>query len=333
MYQKKVAYAIVNFGGPRSLKEIRPFLEALLTDPDVIRTNLFGFVQKYLFKKIAKKRAKKIQKDYIKIGGKSPIFFDTEQIAYLLSQELDAKVITFHRYLTDTHEKFLEEINRLDADEIIIFPMFPQFSYATTGSIARFFSLNLKEDILKKIRWIKSYPGNNYFIKAYTEKINRIIQENHLNIDETVLFFSSHGIPKDFVQTGDLYESECEISFMKIMKNFPYLLGKLGYQSKFGPGEWLRPYTEDLCNQADEWTQGRKNIIIIPLSFTSDHIETLFEIESQYVPILKHKRYNVFRCPALNQDSTWIEAILEILKETNLMNNQMLIRRSFQEKR
>jgi protoporphyrin/coproporphyrin ferrochelatase len=332
MHQKKISYVIVNFGGPRNLKEIRPFLETLLTDQDVIRTKLPQFLQKFIFKKIARNRAKKIQKDYIKIGGKSPIFFDTENIAYLVSQRLDAKVLTYHRYLTDTHQKFLEEINNINTDEIHIFPMFPQFSYATTGSIARFFNQNLSESILNKVRWIKSYPGHTSFIQAYTNKIQDLILEHQLNPNETILFFSSHGIQKNLVQTGDIYESECQISFNKIMHNFPYLLGKMGFQSKFGPGEWIQPYTEDMCYQVDEWSQGRKNIIIIPLSFTSDHIETLFEIEHLYLPILKSKKYNVFRCPALNQGSTWIDSIIEILKETNLMTNQMLIRRPLKEK-
>lgn len=333
MFQKKYAYIIANFGGPRSLDEIRPFLTCLLTDPDVIRTKLPKPFQNYLFRRIAKKRAKKIQKDYKKIGGKSPIFQDTESVAFSLSQKIDSPVIAFHRYLLDTHPSFIAKINQLEVDEIRIFPMFPQFSYATTGSIARFFSRHFDEAILKKMRWIKSYPAHSYFVDNLQTKIKEVLSTHHLKEDETLLLFSAHGIPQEFVDTGDIYESECQLSFEAVMNKFPYALGKLAYQSKFGPKQWLTPYTEDLCKQMKEHAQGRKNIVIIPLSFTSDHIETLYEIEHLYMPILKELDYRIFRCPALNQDAKWIDSISEILKESNLMANQMLIRKPLKEKK
>jgi len=332
MFPKETAYIIANFGGPRNLTEIRPFLETLLTDPDVIRTKWPKFMQEWLFKKIAKRRAKKIQKDYKKIGGKSPIFQDTENLAYALSEKLDKKVLTFHRYLPTTHQNFIDEVNQLKVDEIKIFPMFPQFSYATTGSIARFFSKHFEEQTLRKMRWIKSYPGSSHFINSYQKKIEGLFLEKDLKQDETMLLFSAHGVPEEFITSGDIYESECQISFQRIMQKFPYVLGKLSFQSKFGKGEWIKPYTEKVCHSIDDLSQGRKNIIIVPLSFTSDHIETLYEIEYEYVPILRNKGYQVYRCPALNLDPNWISSIYELLKSDDLLTNPMLIRKPLKEK-
>lgn len=323
---KKIAYIIANFGGPRHLKEIRPFLEELLTDRDVIRTRMPKPIHNYLFKRIAKKRSKKIQSDYESIGGKSPIYEDTEEIALKLRKELDAPVLTFHRYLPSTHEDFLQLVKQTDADEWIIFPLFPQFSYATTGSIARFFENHLPKETTLKMRWIKSYSGHPAFAKCYQKKIKELMTKHHLKEEKTVLLFSAHGLPQTFIEEGDLYLDECERSYRKILNAFPLAMGKLSFQSKFGPGEWLRPSTYDVCTDFENSSEERETVIFIPLSFTSDHLEILFEVERLYLPIIEEKGIKAIRCDALNQDEKWVEGIVEIIKESDRTNTKMLIR-------
>jgi ferrochelatase len=314
-------YLLVNFGGPRSLEEIRPFLQELLCDQDVIRSNLPAFLHKILFSRLAKKRALKIAADYLEIGGKSPIYFDTELLADKLSKKLNAKVITFHRYLPDTHAESLKQIE--NASSLKIIPLFPQFSYATTGSIARFFS-HLPP---QKLKWIKSYPAHPAFIRCYQERIRETLALYNLKEEEVVLLFSAHGLPAESSLEGDLYESECELSFRLVMEEFPKAMGKLAYQSKFGKGEWLRPYTDEVCKTISHWHRNRKSIIFIPISFTSDHIETLFEIEKLYLPIIRRQGMNAYRCPALNLQPYWVDALAEIAQDMNLCSNQMLVRR------
>src|SRR5579885_3024221 len=131
------AFLIVNFGGPRNLEEIAPFLRELLTDQDVVRSGWPQFIHNILFSRIAKKRARQIAHDYALIGGGSPIYRDTEELARQLRTLLKAPVYTFHRYLTATHADFISKIQQDQADEIVVFPLFPQFSYSTTGSIAK----------------------------------------------------------------------------------------------------------------------------------------------------------------------------------------------------
>lgn len=325
MHQKK-AYIIANFGGPRSLDEIEPFLSTLLTDRDVVRTKFPTLIHNYLFKKIAKKRSKKIAHDYQFIGGKSPIYQDTEAVVTEIKKNLDAPVMAFHRYLPATHPAFVEEIRKIDADEIRIFPMFPQFTYATTGSIARWFQKNLPSSIVNKMRWVKSYPGHPSFIGAHQNSIKTYLKQQNLKEEETILLFSAHGIPQQFVDTGDVYQWECQSSFQHIMEAFPKVLGRLSYQSKFGPGEWLKPYTIDVCQDIKKWCENRKNVAFVPVSFTSDHIETLFEIETQYMSVIREQGLNAYRIPAFTLDPEWIQSILDILKESNLCANQMLIR-------
>lgn len=320
------AYLIVNFGGPRSLAEIRQFLSALLTDRDVVRTKLPTPLHNYLFRRIAKKRASKITNDYLSIGGGSPIYSDTEYVAEKLREKLNAPVLTFHRYLPQTHAASLAAIKALEVDEIRVFPMFPQFTYATTGSIARFFQKSLSEKTLLKLKWVKSYPSHPAFIEVIQRSIQEFLTTHNLKEKETFFFFSAHGLPQEFVDQGDLYAYECRLSYQRVLEGFPHAQGILAFQSKFGPGEWLKPYTQDACEKIDRYREGREHILFIPISFTSDHIETLFEIEQQYLPIIREQELTAYRLPALNRRPDWIEAIVTILENYVPTSTSMLVR-------
>ncbi|HSW86711.1 MAG TPA: ferrochelatase [Rhabdochlamydiaceae bacterium] len=316
---------IVNFGGPRNLNEIEDFLKALLCDRDVIRTGFPSWLHNLLFSRIAKKRARTIVKDYELIGGSSPIFEDTEAIAHTISATRSQKVLTFHRYLPSTHEAFIQTIRNSECDRLTIFPMFPQYSYATTGSIARFFSKRFGISAMNKMGWVRSYFSHPAYIQCMQKCIAEYLQEQNLNEKETILFFSPHGLPQEFISRGDRYQTECQASFQKIASFFPNALSVLAYQSKFGKGEWLRPYTNELCEQVASWGKGYRNGVFIPLSFTSDHIETLFEVEYQYLPIVRAKGFHAYRCPALNRRKDWINAIAQIMNDSTLCNTQSLI--------
>lgn len=316
---------LVNFGGPRNLEEIPAFLTALLQDRDVIRTKLPSWMHNFLFRRIALRRAKKTAHDYEAIGGKSPIYFDTEMLAEILALELKRPVVTFHRYLPDTHKKSIEAIEELTNDRLTVLPLFPQFSYATTGSIARFFTNHLRPETVQKLRWIRSYAHHEAFISAHERHLASYLKNHGLSSQNTALLFSAHGLPLSFIETGDTYQAECERSYFQIMKRFPGFVSRLAYQSKFGRGEWLRPSTEDICLSASTWNEGKEKIVIIPLSFTSDHIETLFEIEQLYLPLLQNQGLQGYRCPALNLEPYWIQALAHIAQDTQGVNTQTLI--------
>jgi len=323
---QKKCLLIVNFGGPRTLDEVEPFLRELLTDQEVVRTSWPPLIHRVLFGRIAKKRARKVAPDYKKIGGRSPIFFDTEAIAKKLRGLIDTPIFTFHRYLPATHNDFIEEFSQDGWEEITIFPLFPQFTYATSGSVAHWFDRHLPQKITTKMRWIKSYADHPAFINAYRRQVQEFLEKHQLPEEKVFFLFTAHGIPKEFVEKGDVYQSECERSFQELMRCFPGGVGKLAYQSKFGPGEWLRPYTIDLSNEIKKWCEGRKHVLFIPIAFTSDHIETLFEIENEYLPPVRAQGFSAYRLPALNLCPNWIKGITEILASSDLLANQMLIR-------
>lgn len=322
------AYLLVNFGGPRHLNEIEEFLISLLTDQEVLRTPFPPFLHRLLFTRIAKKRSKMVCHDYSLIGGKSPIFEDTEAIAENVGRKLGSKVITFHRYLPQTHPEFIKKMKSLQGiSEIRVFPMFPQFSYATTGSIALWFANHLPHSVLQKLSWIKSYPCHPLYIDIFEHVLREFLEEKKLKEEETILLFSAHGLPQKFIDTGDIYQEECQQSFDLLRFRFPRAVSHLSYQSQFGKEEWIRPYTAEVCEQANVWGNEKKNVVVVPLSFTSDHIETLFEIEELYLPVIRRAGFDAYRCPALNRRDKWIESIALIFKEEEGWENPMLVRK------
>jgi ferrochelatase len=324
---KKKAYILVNFGGPRSLDEIEPFLTSLLTDKEVIRTPLPSTIHKWFFSWVAKRRTKKVLPEYVSMGGCSPIYKDTEEVAELLRQDF-SPLITFHRYIPATHSSFLESIENLNYDQIKVFPLFPQFSYSTTGSCATWFQKHLSQSTLKKIEWVKSYPGHPAFVKAHQSQIKNFLDSCHLKHEDTILLFSAHGLPQKFIDTGDIYQKECQISFANIMEGFNGILGRLAYQSRFGREEWIKPYTTDVCKEINSWSQGRKNVVFVPISFTSDHIETLCEVERDYMSEIRDAGLSAYRIPALTLNPDWIQAIKTILGDSSSHPNQYLLRNS-----
>lgn len=326
MTDSTTSYILANFGGPRTLDEVSSFLTELLTDQDVVRTGMPQFFHNLIFGRIARKRAKKVSKEYESMGGKSPIYEDTEQVGQRLQELLKCPVIPFHRYLPSTHKEFIQALQKNSASRLLVFPMFPQFTYATSGSIARWFQKKLSQETLNKIRWVKSYPEHQAFTRSYVHCIQELLFEKQLSEEDVFIVFTAHGIPQKFVDKGDVYQSECEASFRRLMQCFPKAKGILSYQSKFGPGEWLRPYTIDVSEQIKEHSQGRQHVLFVPISFTSDHIETLVEIENDYVQAVRKQEFNAYRVPALNLRVEWLEGICEIIQDANLCNNQMLIR-------
>ncbi len=314
---------LVNFGGPRSLDEVEPFLIALLTDQDVVRTSFPAWIHRILFRRIARKRALRTSKEYEEMGGGSPIYSDTEAMAQKLSVRRQTSVLTFHRYLPATHAASLEQIRSVQED-LVVLPLFPQFCYATTGSVARFFSRHLPQATLKRLHWIRSYAEHPSFLRAYQQQLRTLMAETGLLEERVILLFSAHGIPVSF--QGESYPAECEASVRGVLRAFPRALGRLSYQSRVGRGDWIKPYTEEVCRDVSSWGQGRQDLIVVPISFTSDHVETLIEIEKSYLPLVRGQGVRAYRCPAVNQSPDWIGALQELSLETQLFSTEALVR-------
>jgi protoporphyrin/coproporphyrin ferrochelatase len=319
----RLGVLLLNLGGPEQLSDVRPFLFNLFSDPEIIRLPIPA-LQKPLAWLIATSRAKKSQANYEKIGGGSPLRRITEEQAIAIEQELksrgtDARVYIGMRYWNPFTEEALEAIRRDGVEDLVILPLYPQFSISTSGSSFRLIDRIWKEKPhLKPAKYtvVPSWYEKPGYLQAMAELIDREI-EKCPNPDTAHVFFSAHGVPVSYVtEGGDPYQQEIENCAAAVMKT----LGRsneytLAYQSKVGPVEWLQPYTEDAIVQLAQ--QGISDLVVVPISFVSEHIETLEEIDIEYRELAEEAGIHTFnRVPALDTNPTFITAMTDLVLET-----------------
>lgn len=307
---------LLNLGGPEKLEDVRPFLYNLFSDPEIIRLP-FPWLQKPLAWLISTLRSKKSEANYKEIGGGSPLLQITEAQAQALQsnlseQGIDIQVYVGMRYWHPFTEETIEQIKKDNIEKLVILPLYPQFSISTSGSSFRVLEEMWNTDPqLKKIEYtlISSWYNHQGYLQAMADLIRQELQQ-FANPDGVHIFFSAHGVPKTYVtEAGDPYQVEIEECTELIMKTLntpnPFTLA---YQSKVGPVEWLKPYTEDALHELGG--QNVKDLLVVPISFVSEHIETLQEIDLEYREVAEEVGITNFkRVPALNTHPMFIEAL------------------------
>ncbi len=313
----KTAVVLLNLGGPDSLEVVQPFLENLFNDPDIFKLPF----QKNFARYISKKRTPKVQKEYKLIGGKSPINEWTEKQRSMLETKLhnsgkDADVLIAMRYWKPLTEETVNKTEQGNYDKIILLPLYPHFSVSTTGSSFNEWKRFYKGDESKLI-YIKSYPANLTYLKA----INQRIDESLLRFPEEVrkdvqLVFSAHGTPVSYVKKGDPYSHQIKETIDGVMKlrNYSHQ-HHLCFQSKVGPAKWLEPATNKMIEELA--AKGEKQLLIIPVSFVSDHVETSYELDIQYRHVAdKVGIENYIVMKGLNDSQIFIDALYELVAES-----------------
>jgi protoporphyrin/coproporphyrin ferrochelatase len=303
----RVGVLLLNLGGPEQLSDVRPFLYNLFSDPEIIRLP-FRWLQKPLAWLISTSRARKSQENYRQIGGGSPLRKITEEQgnalqAVLRDKGMDATVYIGMRYWNPFTEEAIAQIKRDGVQDLVVLPLYPQFSISTSGSSFRILEDLWKEDPeLQKINYtvIPSWYDRPGYVESMADLVRQELDHCHKPQEATV-FFSAHGVPVSYVkEAGDPYQTEIENCTALIMKALnrpnPHVLA---YQSRVGPIEWLQPYTEDELVALGE--QGTEELVVVPVSFISEHIETLQEIDMEYREIALEAGIKQFRrAPALN---------------------------------
>lgn len=330
----RLGVLLLNLGGPDRLEDVGPFLYNLFSDPEIIRLP-FAWLQKPLAWLISSRRTQKSQENYKQIGGGSPLRRITEAQGEALREQLsalgqEASIYVGMRYW---HPYTSEAIARIIQDKIerlVILPLYPQFSISTSGSSFRLLEQLWKEDSrLQRIEYtvIPSWHKQPGYLQAMTELIVQELDQ-FPNPDEAHIFFSAHGVPKSYVEeAGDPYEQEIEECTHLIMEtlNRPNFY-TLAYQSRVGPVEWLQPYTQDAIKELGD--KGVKDLVVVPISFVSEHIETLQEIDIEYRELAEESGiHNFRRVPALNTNPVFINAladlVLDALKSPSLKLSQV----------
>ncbi len=320
----KLGVLLLNLGGPEQLEDVRPFLFNLFSDPEIIRLP-FPWLQRPLAWLISSSRAAKSQENYRQIGGGSPLRRITDEQAQALRQKLqekgkDAAIYVGMRYWHPFTEEAIARIKRDGIQRLVIIPLYPQYSISTSGSSFRLLERLWNEDpSMQTIDYtvVPSWYKRPGYLRAMAELIAQELDQ-FAEPDQVHVFFSAHGVPVSYVtEAGDPYQQEIEDCTRLIMRslNRPNAY-TLAYQSRVGPVEWLRPYTEDALQALA--AKGVKNLVVVPISFVSEHIETLQEIDMEYRELAEEAGIEHFqRVPALNTHSGFIEDLAEMVLEAN----------------
>ena len=313
----KKAVILFNLGGPDKLENVEPFLFNLFNDPAII--NLPNFLRYPLAKLISNRRAPIAKKIYQELGGSSPILKLTKEQSKALETKLnnnddssEYKSFVVMRCWHPRAEDVIREVKDYNPDEIILMPLYPQYSAATSGSSIKEWKKVCKQNNFKtKTSTICCYPTDEKFVMAHKNKILKEI----IDLNNYKLIFSAHGLPEKNIKKGDPYQWQVEQSVSKIVeilkiKNLDWILS---YQSRVGPLKWIGPSTEDVIVENSKLG---KHIVLVPIAFVSEHSETLVELDIEYKQLAdKNGCKNYTRVPALGTDKDFIEALSELIIE------------------
>lgn len=317
----------MNMGGPRSLDEVEPFLHRLFTDADIIKLPM----QSILGPWIARRRAPKVTEKYAQIGGGSPIHYWTDRQGDLIVEQLDRispqtaphKHYTGFRYVHPLLEDALEQIERDQVSNVIAFSQYAQYCCNTTGSsinaMAKFFMGRHHAPTPNfKLSFIDRWSMNTGLVAAFKQLIEAEIGKfPHDRQSDVLLLFTAHSIPLRSVNAGDTYPMEVSATVMQVMQalsfRYPY---RLVWQSKVGPMPWQGPKTDQVIKGFA--AKGFKNMLLIPISFVNEHIETLHELDIEYAEELAAELPSVEkirRCPTPNDHPEFIRGLVETIVE------------------
>ncbi|MGE5432956.1 MAG: ferrochelatase [Syntrophomonadaceae bacterium] len=315
----KTAVVLFNLGGPDSLEAVEPFLKNLFSDRDIFNLPFQDFMAKF----IAARRAPKVVEEYKLIGGKSPIGYWTELQRKMLEEALrksglEADVYTAMRYWHPLTDKVAAEVAEKGYEEVILLPLYPHFSSSTTGSSFNEWKRTFKNSKARVIE-VNNYFDNAIYIEAINDRIDEALTELPVEIRREVqLVFSAHGTPVSYVKKGDPYSHQIKKTVELVMedRNYTHKFHEC-FQSKVGPVKWLEPSTKDKIAELAQ--AGKKHLLLIPISFVSDHVETLYELGIEYRHIADKAGIETYIVmTGLNDSPIFIQALCEeVLKSLN----------------
>ena len=318
----KKAVILFNLGGPDKPESVEPFLFNLFNDPAII--NIPSVFRYPLAKFISKRRAPIARNIYKEIGNKSPILELTQDQARSLENNLskkgDYKCFVIMRYWHPRASDVIKKIREYNPEEIILLPLYPQYSASTSGSsINEWSNLCKKENYHVKTKAICCYPTENNFIASHISLIKKtlkIIEDNNFK-----LIFSAHGLPKNKIKKGDPYQWQVEETVKKIMMELKdeNLDHTISYQSRVGPLKWIGPSTDD---EIIKYSKEKKRIVIVPVAFVSEHSETLVELDIEYKKLAEKNGCSFYkRVPALGIEENFIKGLTELVLQKETRGN------------
>jgi ferrochelatase len=315
--RKKIGVVLFQLGGPDSLEAVEGFLYNLFCDPEIINFMGAGLARRPLAKWIASRRSKIVRSHYEVIGGKSPILELTNRqaraLAAALSPRFDARVVVAMRYWHPLTEEAIQELKGAALDQLVLLPLYPHYSFATTGSSLKEWQRLYRSDGAL-VRLVNDFHEHPLYIAAIVERINEVLGK--LSAPEEVhLVFSAHGLPMSLVEQGDPYPKQIETTVRLVREEGKWAnRHTLCYQSRVGKQKWLEPSLVDTV--ASLAKDGTRRMLVIPISFVTEHIETLYEINveaREEAEALGVKDFHVTR--ALDDSPTFIRALVDLVEQ------------------
>ena len=317
MATNRTAVVLFQLGGPDTLEAIEPFLFNLFCDPDIIDFPGARIGRKPLAKLISATRAKKVQHHYAVIGGGSPIRRFTEQQAraledVLLASGADARCFVAMRYWHPFTSEAIEKLRADHFDEIVLLPLYPQYSSTTSGSSLNEWRRLYHDPVPQHL--IETFYESDLYLQALAERIEEGLSR-FPHPERPELVFSAHSVPVAIIAKGDPYQRQIEETVALVMQRGGWRNPhRLCYQSKVGASKWLQPSLRDTIK--DLAAQGTRQVCVVPVSFVTDHVETLGEIDHEAREQAHALGIEQFEMTAgLNDSPTFIRALAEKVLE------------------
>lgn len=311
MSQKAVV--LLNMGGPNNLDEVELFLKNMFNDKNII-TVKSDLLRKLIAFMITTSRKKEARSNYEKLGGKSPLVDLTKELVVKLQSAISDEYRIFFamRYTPPFAQEVIEKIEKEGIEEVILLPLYPQYSTTTTKSSLEDFYEQAKQSSLKKISYLHHFYSHNLYNEAVVEKIIEKLEGK--NPQEYEMIFSAHSLPQKIVDSGDPYQKEviANVEILKQMltqKQIHFRNISIAYQSKLGPLKWLDPALSDVLE-----TKKDKKVIIFPIAFIVDNSETRFELSVEYQEVAHEVGISDYLvCDCVNSSDTFVQALCDLI--------------------
>jgi ferrochelatase len=313
--KNKTAVIIYNLGGPNSRNEIGFFLFNLFYDKNIVNLpNPFRYI---LAKLISKLRKKGAMRNYDKLGGKSPLFVNTIKQAEALQEKLDKdryEVFISMNFCHPLPQETIKQIVKYNPTDIILIPLYPQFSTTTTASFLEKWDVAFKNSGLNCPQKITCcYYSQKEFILSATKIFHTAYHKALIKNGKPYVIFVAHGLPEKIIKSGDPYQWQVQNTARLIVEaadihDLDYVLA---YQSRVGPVSWIKPYADEIIIEA---SKKNKNILVVPISFVSEHVETLVELDIEYNELAIENGAKAYhRTKTVSEDDKFIEGLKNIV--------------------
>lgn len=281
-----IGVAVAQLGGPRNLDEVEPFIRRIFLDPDTVPLRGGRAVRTAFGYGVARLRAPSVRRNYRLIGSGSPILPITERQSHLLEDALRRRTqrdvftaVAMRNARPDTNDA-VAYLQRCSVSRLIMLPLYPQYSEATTGSSYKVLSEVLRHDAPHlPVTLVHDWFDHPAYIAFQARLIEQSLDQLPADARrETVLLFSAHGLPTRLIEAGDPYQRQTEATVEALVRALGWSNEhRLAYQSRTGPVDWIGPGTEEIIDELA--AEGFRSIVVVPVSFVSDHIETLYELD------------------------------------------------------